>query len=132
MADLDRFWSTIDGCRRETTDLDELASALVDALKDRSVEEILDFRAAFDECLNRAYRWDLWGAAYVINGGCSDDGFDYFIGWLIAQGRDYFESALKDPERAGDAAGAIPGSGGCRGGPDPVPAVGRVPGESSG
>ena len=72
-------------------------------LESQSPEEILDFRAAFDECVNRAYRWDLWGVAYVINGGCSDDGFDYFLGWLIAQGKEYFEAALQDPERAGNA-----------------------------
>jgi hypothetical protein len=30
---------------------------------------------------------DQWGAAYLANGGCSDDGFDYFRGWLIGQGR---------------------------------------------
>ena len=47
-----------------------------------------------------AYRWDLWAVAYIINGGCSDDGFEYFRGWLIAQGKDYFEAALKNPENA--------------------------------
>ena len=37
--------------------------------------------------MDDSYRWDLWGAAYLANGGCSDDGFDYFRGWLIGQGR---------------------------------------------
>jgi hypothetical protein len=46
----------------------------------------------------RSYRWDLWAAAYIINGSCSDDGFDYFRGWLIAQGRGSFYAALADPE----------------------------------
>jgi hypothetical protein len=31
-------------------------------------------------------------------GGCSDDSFDYFRAWLIAQGKDVFESAIRDPE----------------------------------
>lgn len=31
-------------------------------------------------------------------GGCSDDGFDYFRGWLIAQGEEIFNKALKNPE----------------------------------
>jgi hypothetical protein len=34
----------------------------------------------------------------VINGGASDDGFDYFRGWLIAQGRAVYEQALADPD----------------------------------
>ncbi|MFE5591185.1 DUF4240 domain-containing protein [Streptomyces sp. NPDC056549] len=33
-------------------------------------------------------------AAYMVNGGCCDDGFDYFRGWLIAQGRNVFERAV--------------------------------------
>jgi hypothetical protein len=48
--------------------------------------------------MRTSYRWDLWGAAFVINGGCSDDGFDYFRGWLMFQGRDVWEAALRDPE----------------------------------
>ncbi|MFC9245678.1 DUF4240 domain-containing protein [Streptomyces sp. NPDC057136] len=46
-----------------------------------------------DSCTN-----PLWAAAYVINGGCSDDGFDYFRGWLIAQGREVFERTAADPD----------------------------------
>jgi hypothetical protein len=45
-----------------------------------------------------SYTWALWGAAYLINGGCSDDGFDYFRGWLICQGRDVFQRAVHDPD----------------------------------
>lgn len=49
-----------------------------------------------------AYRWDLWAAAYIINGGCSDDGFRYFRDWLISEGRSVFEKALKDPDSLAD------------------------------
>ena len=48
--------------------------------------------------MRTSHRWDLWGAAFVINGGCSDDGFDYFRGWLMLQGRDVWEAALREPE----------------------------------
>ncbi len=51
-----------------------------------------------------AYRWDLWAAAYIINGGCSDDGFEYFRAWLIAQGERVFHDALADPETLVDRA----------------------------
>jgi hypothetical protein len=33
-----------------------------------------------------------------MNGGCSDDGFDYFIGWLIGMGKKHYEAALANPE----------------------------------
>ena len=32
------------------------------------------------------------------NGGCSDDGFEYFRCWLIGLGKDKFEQALQNPE----------------------------------
>ena len=35
------------------------------------------------------YRWDMWAAAYLIGGGCSDDGFIDFRAGLIAQGLDW-------------------------------------------
>jgi hypothetical protein len=45
-----------------------------------------------------SYTNPLWAAAYLINGGCSDDGFEYFRGWLIAQGREVFERVVADPD----------------------------------
>jgi Protein of unknown function (DUF4240) len=47
--------------------------------------------------LAQACRWDLWGAAYQLKGGCSDDGFEYFLGWLLMQGRPTWEAAVDDP-----------------------------------
>jgi hypothetical protein len=61
-------------------------------------EEIISFEVAFRRYLNLAYTWDLWGAAYVIHGGCSDDGFEYFRRWLVSRGRDVYEAALADPD----------------------------------
>jgi hypothetical protein len=63
-----------------------------------SLDEIVAFQELFWKMHSDSYTWALWGAAYLINGGCSDDGFDYFRGWLICQGRGVFESALRDPD----------------------------------
>ena len=49
-----------------------------------------------------AYRWDLWAAAFVINGGASEDGFEYFRGWLIAQGEGLYQIALRYPDNLAD------------------------------
>jgi Protein of unknown function (DUF4240) len=46
----------------------------------------------------RAYTWELWGAAYVIEDGCSDDCFRDFRAYLISLGRDPYEAALKSPD----------------------------------
>jgi hypothetical protein len=61
-------------------------------------------------CFDRdAYRWDLWAAAYVINGGASDDGFEYFLGWLMAQGRTRWEATRADPDSLADIVDADTG-----------------------
>jgi hypothetical protein len=49
-----------------------------------------------------AHTWNLWGAAYLINGGCSDDGFVYFCAWLIGRGRAVYEAAVADPDTLAD------------------------------
>lgn len=102
--DPDRFWALIDEAREladgedAATRADSQAEHLVEILKQRSTPEIEDFERRFLTLMNESYRWDLWGAAYIIHGGCSDDGFDYFRAWLIGQGREVFTRALADPE----------------------------------
>jgi hypothetical protein len=92
----DEFWSHIEASRR--VDPDAHQERLAKRLSKLPVEEILDFDHWWDVAMAESYRWNLWGAAYLINGGCSDDGFDYFRGWLILQGRDVFEAAVKHPD----------------------------------
>ncbi|RYZ82908.1 MAG: DUF4240 domain-containing protein [Proteobacteria bacterium] len=69
-----------------------------------SPEEILGFDRIFVELLVESYRWDLWAVAYIVNGGASDDSFEYFRYWIISQGQKYYEAALENPEKAADAA----------------------------
>lgn len=57
-----------------------------------------EYTQHFDDCLRRAHSWDLWGAAYIIFGGCSDEAFSDFKGGLLLQGREVFEKVLADPE----------------------------------
>jgi len=60
--------------------------------------EVNRFLLIFRDQFWRAYRRDLWAAAYIIAAGCSDDGFTDFRNWLISMGRDVFTRALADPE----------------------------------
>jgi hypothetical protein len=75
-----------------------LPKLLTDRLSQLPVSEIIDFGSHFHECIERANDGRLWAAASVIMRGCSDDSFDYFLGWLIAQGRPVFEAAFADPD----------------------------------
>ncbi|MFO0614255.1 MAG: DUF4240 domain-containing protein [Polyangiaceae bacterium] len=52
----------------------------------------------FSCAMARALDYELWAAAYVLHGGCSDDTFWDFRAGLVALGRDRYEAALHDPE----------------------------------
>jgi len=94
------FWQLIDEARDGAHgDPVDQADLLVDRLTQRDPEDVLDFARLFESRLRRAYRWDLWGAAYLLLGGASDDAFDYFRCWLLGQGREVFEGALHDPDQ---------------------------------
>lgn len=96
------FWDVIDQARAMGNSCAESTRALDGILSELSSTEIEAFARAQEDLMPTSYRWDLWGAAFVINGGCSDDGFDYFRGWLMLQGRDVWEAALRDPESLAD------------------------------
>jgi hypothetical protein len=98
--DRETFWKLIDAAGKTAEDCDAQSEALIVLLAKYSPDEVVAFEDIFRQYLNDAYRWDLWAVAYIINGGCSDDGFEFFRGWLIAQGQEYFEAALANPALA--------------------------------
>ena len=109
-VDRDRFWEVVDDARAGVDDADRVPAALVEVLRGRPLAELVAFREVQDELFDRdAYRWDLWAAAYVINGGASDDGFEYLLGWLMAQGRTRWEATLADPDSLADIVDADTG-----------------------
>lgn len=94
-----RFWAIIEtGGHHTGDDQDEQSDAIREALDGLPPEEVRDFHRILNQKLAAAYRWDLWGAAYLINGGCSDDGFFYFRSWLLGRGRAVYEAALQNPD----------------------------------
>ena len=94
----DEFWRVIARMVDPEHDPDAQIDALRSALQELSLDELISFETAFRRYLNQAYTWNLWGAAYVIHGGCSDDGFEYFRRWLVSRGRGIYEEALADPD----------------------------------
>ncbi|MFI1003436.1 DUF4240 domain-containing protein [Streptomyces galbus] len=97
------FWELVDTAREAAEgDPEEQADLLVSRLLDLDPDAVLDFARHFESRYQRAYRWDLWGAAWVLLDGASDDAFDFFRCWLIGQGREVFEGALHDPDSLAD------------------------------
>lgn len=96
-----QFWQLIEAARDQapnSNDGEEVARRATSLLATHPAEEIVAAQQVLWNLMADSYTNPLWAAAYVVNGGCSDDGFDYFRGWLIAQGREVFERIVADPD----------------------------------
>ena len=62
-------------------------------------EDVLQFHNLVYSYRDAAYKYGLWTAAGIMmEAGCSDDSFSDFRMWLIAQGKEVYLNALKDPD----------------------------------
>jgi hypothetical protein len=97
--DEDAFWAIIQRCNDASSgDMDQKCRLIKAEIARMPEGDAISFSHLFDKMMDRAYSWPLWGAAYVINGGCGDDTFDDFRASLISRGRDAFEHAVSDPD----------------------------------
>jgi hypothetical protein len=99
----DDFWAVIG---RATADRPaspgEVAKRAAADLATRDPEEIVAWARHLDKVMVASGSEDLWAAAYLINGGCSDEGFDSFRGWLIAHGRETVARSVQTPDSLAD------------------------------
>lgn len=101
MMDETEFWELIDASRADAEgDPEEQADLLVDRLTRLDPDTVLDYARHFEARFNRAYHWDVWGAAAVLldGAGAAEEGFDAFRCWLIGQGREVYEGGVADPD----------------------------------
>ena len=97
-----RFWQVIETACRSDPSSAEWDQRLTETLIRLPADEIIEWNHIFDRLAKSAYTTDLWAAAYLINGGASDDGFYYFRCWLIGMGRDIYGKAMADPDTLAD------------------------------
>jgi hypothetical protein len=94
-----KFWKIIENTNQQSLgDRDKYCKILKEKLEALSINEVIEFHDYLCSYQSLAYRTDLWEAATIINGCCTDDGFDYFRSWLISAGRSVYEYALCNPE----------------------------------
>ena len=99
--EVEQFWKLIEKTHQNSQGAPQKqADLLVDELAKLSEAEILSYQLILDNLVDQAYIAELWDVAFILASGwgCSDDGFEYFRGWLIGQGQDVYEKALSDPE----------------------------------
>ncbi|MEU0395788.1 DUF4240 domain-containing protein [Streptomyces sp. NPDC006208] len=100
---IDQFWNVIESARTAAAGAGQpFDGALVDRLATCPKQDILEYQEHFDDVHHAVYRWDVWAAAYLIGGGCSDDSFMDFRAGLISLGRDWYERAAACPDRLAD------------------------------
>lgn len=99
----EKFWSIVQTCHDASGDdvhrKDQLIKAAIGRL---SGEDAEGFYTIFNQMMDAAYAWGLWGAAYLINRGCGDDAFTDFRASLISRGQAVYERAIASPDSLGD------------------------------
>ncbi|MAN27666.1 MULTISPECIES: DUF4240 domain-containing protein [Mesonia] len=95
----ENFWKIIETTKSKSSgNYNKQQCELEKELQKLTAIEVLEFDNKFRTLRGEVYRWDFWAAAYIINGGCSDDCFSDFRAWLIGQGKLVFENAVQDIE----------------------------------
>lgn len=96
---IETFWKIVDGVAEESgLDMELRCATLATRLSQLPTEDVVEFVEAFNGFHVSAYTWELWGAAYLVRGGCSDDAFIDFRSSLISHGQSVFEDVLAAPD----------------------------------
>jgi hypothetical protein len=98
MLDEDIFWKIIDKSLKSTKNQDDQEQFLISEIIKLSPKEIIGFRLRTDYLLYQTYTSEMWCAGYIMNGGCSDDSFEYFRCWIISKGKDTYYKTKENPD----------------------------------
>ena len=99
LMDEDLFWKIIQTTKDNSSgDFEEQQEELANELRKLTPNDIILFGNRFRYFRGQANTWELWGAIYIIHGGCGDDSFSDFREWVIGQGKDFYYRTIKNPE----------------------------------
>jgi hypothetical protein len=92
------FWQIIKNTKHKSRNNYQIqCQSLTEYLSNLSGQEIIQFDRTFSFLMAKSYSFRLWEPVYSLNGGCSDDAFEYFRSWLIAQGKNKFYWTINYP-----------------------------------
>jgi len=98
MLNEDTYWAIIDRSLKATNNQEDQEQFLIAEIEKISPKEIIGFRLRTDKLLYDTYTSEMWCAGYIMNGGCSDDGFEYFRCWVISRGKDTYYKTKANPD----------------------------------
>lgn len=102
------FWQFILGARSlavfggHSQRIAQRTAFLTKTVAARGAEAVADYARIYYQFNLKAYDWGIAAASHFLNVGLSDDTFEYFRGWLIAQGKQVYFDALRDPDTLAD------------------------------
>jgi hypothetical protein len=98
MLDEDLYWIIIASSLQYTNYQYDQEQFLIKEIEKLTPHQMIGFRLRTDKLLYDTYNSEMWCAGYIMNGGCSDDGFEYFRNWVISRGRDVYYAAKENPD----------------------------------
>ena len=98
MLDESLFWEIVDKSIKNSNNESGQMSFLVKKIEKLTPKEIIGFRLRTDKLLFDTYNSEMWCAGYIMNGGCSDDAFEYFRNWVISRGKEVYYGAKENPD----------------------------------
>lgn len=111
MMNVDKFWNIIDEVNEEVPYehekslqnknyvnryRDEYVKCLKNKLSNLDFGDIILFQNFFDEYKGYLYRYDVWYECAWIFQHASDDGFEYFLRWIVSRGKKFYFSVCDD------------------------------------
>lgn len=98
MLDEELYWQIVDESLKNTRSQKEQEEYLVSRIQKLTPPEIIGFRLRTDKLLYDSYTSVIWCAAYIMNGGCTEDNFEYFRCWIISRGKNTFYKSKENPD----------------------------------
>ncbi len=96
--DEEKFWQIVSASLENSPNEEKQEEKLIDEIANLSPKEMIGFRLRTDKLLYDSYNAEMWCAGYIMNGGCSDDGFEYFRNWVISRGKKTYYEAKENPD----------------------------------
>lgn len=99
--DSGKFWQTIEKAKTQSSgNLDMFTNVVREELSNWTYSELYHFQIIYEKYELATVQFPnnlIWSALMLINKGYCTDTYG-FAGWLIAQGKDTFLAALKNPD----------------------------------
>ena len=102
--DMHTFWNIIDQVNEEVPYeenneyqyYEKYIEHLKIKLKEFDFTNIVKFQEIMDEYKSYLYRYDVWYECAWLLQHSSDDGFEYFLRWIVSRGKDFYFSVCDD------------------------------------